>query len=81
MVEQGVEQAALPGIRKESRPFHPHLTLARLGEGPPPAGLAPALERAGGAVKGELAVNSVCVFQSLLRPDGARYLKLEEITL
>lgn len=83
-VEQAVQSAALVPVRGRERVFSPHLTLARFGEGPTPAGLAHAIATCNEALEpsGEsFEVASVCLFQSLLKPGGAEYRKLEEYPL
>ncbi len=66
------------GFPHESRPFRPHLTLARAGKGaarpePPPAGVP------GGIA--EVEAREVVLFRSELRPDGARYAALASYPL
>jgi 2'-5' RNA ligase len=70
------EGCAETGVAKEARPFHPHLTLARLKS--PSRGLAAALEARADLDLGGFAVTSFHLFQSLLRPQGAAYLRLAE---
>jgi 2'-5' RNA ligase len=79
IVEGAVEAAALPGVKKEERPYRPHLTLARFGEGRPPSGLAQALSARQGHSWGRFEVSSICLFQSLLKPGGAEYRVLKEL--
>ena len=81
MVERAVVGAALPGVKKEDRPFRPHLTLARFGDGRPPSGIASAVAARQQRGWGQFTVSSVCVFQSLLKPGGAEYRRLEEYRL
>ena len=78
------EAAAQAGFAREVRPFRPHLTLARLGEGRSPDGLADALARRVGAECGRIAVASVWLIQSVLGRGGRgepEYRKLEEYRL
>lgn len=64
------------GIRREERPFQPHLTLGRIKDRLSPSGLA-ALTKQLAALQGEsmvdLHVETVCLFRSELRPSGAVY--------
>ena len=66
---------------KESRAFHPHLTLARIKG----AGRSPALEAAigplGALEVGRQWVKSLVVLESHLRPSGALYIPVEEVPL
>ena len=78
IVEGAVEAAALPGMKKEDRPYRPHLTLARFAEGRPSPGLARALSAREGHGWGGFEVSSVCLVQSLLKPGGAEYRVLKE---
>lgn len=83
-IAEAVASAGVTDSKKESRPFRPHLTLARMTEGGPPRGWVEAIEtRQGRAVlqPGSFGVTSVCMMQSLLRPAGAEYRKLEEYPL
>jgi 2'-5' RNA ligase len=67
------------GFEKEGRPFRPHLTLARLkGRFP---GLGRALATRAGVKLGAFRVSSFSLIQSLLRPEGARYVPLERFVL
>lgn len=68
----GLEDAGV--MRREKRPFRPHLTIARLRQ---PAIVQPKYE-------GEPAVypvRSVCLYRSELRPEGARYTIIEQAEL
>lgn len=71
------------GFAPEPRPFHPHLTLARIKERSREAGRALS---AGGmlaheAKPGSLAVEAVSLMQSELRPSGAVYTELHRVPL
>ncbi len=71
------------GFAPESKPFHPHLTLARIKERSRDVGRA--LSR-GGLLEqdmkpGALAVDAVCLMQSELRPSGAVYTELCRLPL
>jgi 2'-5' RNA ligase len=66
------------GEPEEARDFHPHLTLARLSIAPSEARLVTrALASVRGELPGEWEVNSVELVRSELRPEGARYSRLE----
>jgi len=69
-----VERAAVAaGLDPERRPFHPHITLARV---PSPAVLPIGVFReinSRGETWGEWTVNSVTLMKSELFPQGARY--------
>jgi RNA 2',3'-cyclic 3'-phosphodiesterase len=74
------EAASEAGCPRETRPFHPHLTLARLGE--TRAGrLDSILSAARDEDFGSFDVPSVWLFQSVLKPSGAEHRKLEEYRL
>jgi 2'-5' RNA ligase len=65
----------------EDRPFHPHLTLGRV-KGPARVGEAAAeLEKRSGETFGEMTVDKLTFFQSLLGPAGAEYKVLAEARL
>ncbi len=72
------------GFPTETRPFHPHLTLARLDRRMPVsakrASLA-ALESAGPPAGMRIAVRSVSLVQSILGRGGARYVRLATVPL
>ncbi len=79
-VEHCVEGLGYP---PESRPFNPHLTLARIKEGAKEVGRALArIGLLGGDVQpGHLDVRTVALMQSELRPSGSVYTKLWEVPL
>ena len=60
------------GFVPESRPFHPHLTLARI-KGHPPQPLFDLLRSHQQTTFGEFAVNTIELFRSELHRDGSRY--------
>ncbi len=68
-VEDRVEAIAL---ERETRPFSPHLTLARI-EGAAPPGLTAAIERGKDLEVGVFRVESLHLIKSVLGPGGARY--------
>jgi 2'-5' RNA ligase len=63
-VMSGLESAGV--MRREKRPFHPHLTIARLRE---PGPVQPRSESG----QARFAVESVCLYKSELRREGAAY--------
>jgi 2'-5' RNA ligase len=71
------------GYLPESRPFNPHLTLARIKEGAKEVGRALArVGLLGGDVQlGQLDVRTVALMQSERRPSGSVYTKLWEVPL
>jgi 2'-5' RNA ligase len=72
-LEKGLETL---GIRKEDRPFRPHLTLARVKDRLTPDGLETLrgqLERLAGERIGEQRAEAVTLLRSDLRPSGAVY--------
>jgi len=73
--EDGLEKI---GFSREDRPFHPHLTLGRI-KGPfALAEIIAELKKQEAAAFGEMIVNKVALFQSVLKPTGAEYSILEE---
>jgi 2'-5' RNA ligase len=78
-------ETALDGIGfpPEGKPFHPHLTLARIKEQSRAVGRALAdsrvLEQA--APVGAVAVNAIALMKSELTPSGSLYEKLREVPL
>ena len=82
---QGAIEQVCEGLRflRETRPFSPHLTLARIKEGERHVGVALAK---GGVLDrqlslGSLAVESVVLMQSELKPTGSVYTKLWEVKI
>lgn len=76
------------GFPPEPRPFRPHVTLARVRPGNDPKGrrawwsqVRALLAAAAGERFGTEAVRSVAVMESLLRPDGARYVARARVPL
>jgi RNA 2',3'-cyclic 3'-phosphodiesterase len=67
------------GFPREDRAFSPHLTLARLKS--PSRSLQKALAAGEPGELGSLQVTSFVLFQSLLRPEGAEYVKIREFPL
>jgi len=67
---------AAPGWAPERRPFHPHVTVARVRRGTAPADGAPPA-----APSLRFRAAAVALMQSRLEPSGARYETLERIAL
>lgn len=66
------------GVPRETRPFSPHLTLARIKEPVPLAALQRALARLESLEFGEFEADRFSLYQSELRPAGSVYTKLTE---
>ncbi len=78
-----VEQGLVPlGWAPERKPFHPHLTLARIKSGSREVGraLAASAPRAPGP-PGSVSVQAVALMKSDLKPTGAEYTRLVEVPL
>lgn len=77
-----VQAVAEPlGWPPEKRDSRPHITLGRVKPGPRDPAWPRRLERARDSIWGELPVASLALMQSHLRPEGARYVKLDEVRL
>lgn len=75
-IESALETKGFP---PEHRPFHPHITLARIGVA---QDIRQNLERLGGKIEGQsVAVSSVTLFESRLAKTGAEYFALERYKL
>lgn len=72
LVMSGLEKARV--MKREKRPFKPHLTIARLKV----PGMVKPKSDSGQQV---FAVQSICLFRSELRRDGAVYTVLEQVPL
>ncbi len=68
------------GFRREQRPFHPHVTLARIKSRPPDS-LRELVEQHASTCFGPTDVESVELFQSELNRDGPRYTVLSRAEL
>ncbi len=68
------------GFAAEARPFHPHVTLARVNAHPPPS-LATLLRSSVQPEFGTLRVSEVLLMQSRLTPRGATYTTLHTCKL
>ncbi len=69
------------GVRRDQRPFHPHITLARIDRPLNTASLHKRLDSCGNSVMATFAVSRFLVFRSRLTPDGPIYSILEETHL
>lgn len=79
-----VERALVElGFAPEPKPFNPHLTLARIKERSRDIGRALAVDRMleGVAPIGTVTVNAIVLMKSELKPSGAVYTKLREVSL
>jgi 2'-5' RNA ligase len=77
-IENGLEAEGYP---RETRVFHPHLTLGRVkGQARIQAAVLE-LERDRETVFGEMTARKVTLFESLLSPQGAEYKVLSEFDL
>lgn len=79
-----IEQALAPlGFPPEEKPYHPHLTLARIKHDSPRVG---AMLRESDLIGqspelGLLPIDRLTLFQSVLRPSGAEYIPLWAVSL
>jgi len=85
-LQQGIEQAAeTVGLHPDNKPFHPHVTLARIRDRRVSEALVQAVrERAEGpppVFGDEFRVGTVALFRSELKPDGPVHTRLEEFPL
>lgn len=69
------------GFRAEERPYHPHITLARLRVPRPLAQLAQDASSGAPPVDASVSVASVTLFESKLNRSGAQYFRVEEVPL
>jgi 2'-5' RNA ligase len=75
-VDQALQRA---GVEPDHRAYMPHITLARLNRTVGP--IAPLLESAGGLASAPFAVDSFCLYESDLSPQGAIYSIVERYRL
>jgi 2'-5' RNA ligase len=68
------------GLEQEDRPFHAHVTLARLDRRPP-ASLGPWLTEHAATGFGRTTFAEIVLFESELGPGGARHQALERVAL
>jgi 2'-5' RNA ligase len=75
-----VDQACLrAGVEPDTRAYHPHVTLARLGRGAGP--VEPFIERWAGLWSPPFSVDSMCLYESRLGAEGASYRIVERYSL
>ncbi len=67
------------GVSPESRAYHPHITTARLGRGSGPVALY--IERWAGLNSEPFTVDRICLYESSLGSEGARYSVVERYHL
>lgn len=77
-LEEELEKLDFP---REKREFHPHLTLGRVKIQSHLGGVLSQLEREKETTFGEMKVNKITFFQSILKPTGAEYKVLSEFEL
>lgn len=77
-VEEGLEELGFP---KEGRPFRGHLTLGRVKGKVEKRILLEAIEQLGNFESDSFTADSIILFRSDLRRDGAVYTKLTEVPL
>ena len=80
VTDLGRELAPL-GYPPEDRPFHPHLTLARVRAGVPPRGLGEALAAAAAGPPAAWVADEVVLVRSHLAPGGSRHEPLARFPL
>lgn len=64
------------GFPREERPFHPHLTAARVRTAGLPSRILERFADGAASVFGTFAVRELIFYQSILRPSGAEHLPL-----
>jgi 2'-5' RNA ligase len=74
-VEEEMERLGFP---KEQRKFHPHLTLGRVKISSNLRGILDLLEKYKEKILGEMEVQKMTFFRSVLKPTGAEYSVLSE---
>lgn len=75
-VDQAVARA---GIAPDQRAYLPHITLARLNRSSGP--IAGLLEQSGGVISAPFTVDTFCLYESQLSPEGAIYSIVERYRL
>jgi len=81
-IQTAVESAARAiGLPPETKPFHPHITLARIRDHRQIGDLMERLETAKTFATDDFPVRTVALFSSELRPAGAIYRRLREFAL
>ena len=76
-LQKRIDDALSPlGFDREKRPFHPHLTLARIKSLKGTAAMMSVFKSHKNKYVGECQIDRVILFKSELHPEGARYTKL-----
>lgn len=75
-IDQAIARA---GVAPDQRAYLPHITLARLKRGS--GSISALLERSGGLTSAPFAVDSFCLYESHLTPEGAVYSIVERYDL
>ena len=82
LLQQRLEdECAAEGFARERRPFHPHLTLARLRDASAGARELGEAHRASSLPPAAFRVAELCVVRSVLGPGGSRYTTLSRHAL
>ena len=68
------------GFPRESRPYHPHVTLARV-QGRPPEELLQILHSQGAKDYSRQQATSLVLYRSLLKSSGAAHQKIHEVSM
>ena len=69
------------GWAPEARSFHPHLTLGRVRSPDPTGALTSTIAEAKNTDFGPVPVDKVTLYESILEPQGARYISLKQVPL
>jgi len=81
-LQTAVEAAAQAiGLAPETKPFHPHVTLARIRDPRQIGDLMERIEAAKTFATDDFPVRTVTLFSSELQPDGPVYRRLQEFAL
>jgi 2'-5' RNA ligase len=75
------QEMAKLGFPRESRPFHPHVTLGRMKFPKQLGSLAKAMQKLEARPFGEFDAEALVLFRSDLKPSGAQYTAIERISL
>ena len=75
------EEIARRKFPRESRPFQPHLTVARVRAGSPPRDLTADFAHSGVSVIGAQDVTALIVMESFLHPSGSEYREVAQAPL
>jgi RNA 2',3'-cyclic 3'-phosphodiesterase len=81
-LQQKIERSLIPsGFQKEKRPFHPHLTLARIKALRGASAFMNVVRIHKNSLVGECEIDRIILYKSELLPEGAKYTKLVETLL